>query len=695
MSIQQVGSTKVYVVDAQVPVAKTSRGEGYGFFVTNLRWELWKEVQKNTAVSTGFEEKAYLSAQKSIQDMMKQNRELTAKLQSGEISATDAANKVKTQQETDLRGREIAAQSGSRPTTTVSTSTGVSTGVPTASRVESQKSIDKALTPEDEQQAQGTQQEVPKSEGFNTYVNKLLAGSNKDMGPGGGVKDMAKYRNRQTEHLLQVGREFGLNEQDVLNQIEKSGGGLYVQDYGKFNVPPVGDGTGTSTVVSSRQTKSVTSKAPMGPVDTSVEAPEIASRAAELKRLQDEYDALEAKSLRLTAPNTDLLQRTRASFASNIGEGGFGIDRRPRRELPMFDEERAATDVKSILDFFIESEVAKVGKGEGKEPAQTVDQARTLGIQKGLSFLKGQGATATQEGAFLLKDKYVPQEQPAFDAPLPKTGPIVAEPYVKGEAMPMLEESYGVPKGPAAVAPKFNELDYIMGTDRPAATLPAVSQDPLISKEAWQRFGAMGSDATTPADLTPTPSLSYPTSPIDGPILPLRSAQPTVSGQAPMPVQSPVATPMQAPTPTGVPTKITVGTDAKEIMDLKRETKENLEGSEDSKLLLESHSKKAPTTQERRNTYQVQVVMNAQKLASQPKKLERLAKVSSPIEKRPEYIVLVDRLYDTNKAAGTNPVAPSYSEINRVYAKDADTRKKAHEYLLAKSMLEDTIQKPV
>ena len=87
--------------------------------------------------------------------------------------------------------------------------------------------------------------------------------------------------------------------------------------------------------------------------------------------------------------------------------------------------------------------------------------------------------------------------------------------------------------------------------------------------------------------------------------------------------------------------------------------------------------------------------MNAQKLASQPKKLERLAKVSSPIEKRPEYIVLVDRLYDTNKAAGTNPVAPSYSEINRVYAKDADTRKKAHEYLLAKSMLEDTIQKPV
>ena len=684
------------MVDAKVPEAKTSRGEGYGFFVTNLRWELWKEIQKNTAVSTGFEEKAYLSAQKSIQDMMKQNRELTAKLQAGEITATDVANTKKVGYETELRGREIAAQSASRPTTTVSSSTGVSTGVPTASKVESQKAIDKALTSEDETQAQGTEQRVSKLNGFNSYVSELLAGANNDMNRGGGVKDREKYRNRITEQAIQVGREFGLNGQDVLNQMANNPGGeLYVQDYGKFNAPPVGDGTGTSTVASSRQTVSVTSKAPMGPVDTSVEAPDIASRATELKRLQDEYDALEAKSLRLTAPNTDLLQRTRASFASNIGEGGFGIDRRPRRELPMFDEEKAATDVKSILDFFIENEVAKVGKGEGKEPAQTIDQARTLGIQKGLSFLKGQGAKDTQEGAFLLKDEYRPQEQPAFDAPLPKTGPIVSEPYVKGEAMPMLEESYGVPKGPAAVAPKFNELDYIMGTDRPATTLPAVSQDPLISKEAWQRFGAMGSDAVTPADLTPTPSLSYPTSPIDGPILPLRSAPPTLSGQAPMAVQSPVSTPMQAPTPTGVPAKITVGTDAKEIMDLKREAKENLEGSEDSKLLLESHSKKAPTTQERRNTYQVQVVMNAQKLASQPKKLERLAKVSSPIEKRPEYIVLVDRLYDTNKAAGTNPVAPSYSEINRVYAKDADTRKKAHEYLLAKSMLEDTIQKPV
>jgi hypothetical protein len=101
------------------------------------------------------------------------------------------------------------------------------------------------------------------------------------------------------------------------------------------------------------------------------------------------------------------------------------------------------------------------------------------------------------------------------------------------------------------------------------------------------------------------------------------------------------------------------------------------------------------TTQERRSTYQVDVVMNAQKLAAQPKKLERLAKSALPTEKRLEYVVLVDRLYDANRSAGTEPVAPAYAEINRVYSKDPDTRKKAQSYLLAKSMLNDQIQQPV
>jgi hypothetical protein len=699
MAISQVGNSKVYIVDAQVPVAKTSRGEGYGFFVTNLRWQLWEEIQKNEAASIGFDEKVYLSNLKLIQDQIKQQRELIAQVQSGELKSRDTALRDQKNNSVDLRQSAISAESASRPTTSISSSVGT---VSTA-KIEQ----DKALTSEDEQQVQGATQGASarsnNGKDFPAYTSELIAGMERALGVGGGFKDNDKARNRAMEDLIDKGKAAGLTEQQVLNTVPFE----YAAAFNKHHPSDVPSG------VESRTTKTVSSKGPMPKVDISVDVADIASREEELKRLKEELASLETKASLLSAPNTDLLQRSRASFSSNIGEGGFGLDSRPRRELPMFDEDKAVGDVKSVLDFFIAEEVnafsskaksdqeaADPGSKESTEPDAKVskkkpsgplslDQARTLGIQKGLSFLRSQGATDTQEGAFLLKDKYVPQEQPAPDAPLPRTERIRTEPYVKPESTPVLEEAFGVPKAPVVKPRSLNELDYIMGTERPASTLPAQIQDPLISKEAWERFGAMTSSTPNEvADLTQdqkdsdlysrTQSLNQ--RPVERPTI-----APSVQ---PIPVQP--SAPVEAPKPASVPLKITTGSDVKEIMDLKRKAKEDLEG----KLLLEDTQSKK-TTQERRSTYQVDVVMNAQKLAAQPKKLERLAKSALPTEKRLEYVVLVDRLYDANRSAGTEPVAPAYAEINRVYSKDPDTRKKAQSYLLAKSMLDEQVQKPV
>jgi hypothetical protein len=58
-----------------------------------------------------------------------------------------------------------------------------------------------------------------------------------------------------------------------------------------------------------------------------------------IKQYKEEQDALSAEFTRFASqPGRDLLGSTRDAFQTQIGEGGFGISRRPLRELPRFDE---------------------------------------------------------------------------------------------------------------------------------------------------------------------------------------------------------------------------------------------------------------------------------------------------------------------------------------------------------------------
>jgi hypothetical protein len=101
---------------------------------------------------------------------------------------------------------------------------------------------------------------------------------------------------------------------------------------------------------------------------------------------------------------------------------------------------------------------------------------------------------------------------------------------------------------------------------------------------------------------------------------------------------------------------------------------------------------------ERREQYKLALVEKATKLANQPKKFERLAKPNLPPEQRksqvPEYIILVDNLYDTNERSGNEPVKASYEEINRVFADKPEIRAAAQEYLLAKDLLSSKSKNP-
>jgi hypothetical protein len=107
--------------------------------------------------------------------------------------------------------------------------------------------------------------------------------------------------------------------------------------------------------------------------------------------------------------------------------------------------------------------------------------------------------------------------------------------------------------------------------------------------------------------------------------------------------------------------------------------KEPSAGKEKKKTRLESYSANL-----------MKVMQEGQKLADQPTKLQRLAKLDLPEKERskvvPEHILLVDKLYNVNSAKG-DAFQTTFAEIERVYKNDEKKKKAAQEYLAAKEIL--------
>ena len=84
------------------------------------------------------------------------------------------------------------------------------------------------------------------------------------------------------------------------------------------------------------------------------------------------------------------------------------------------------------------------------------------------------------------------------------------------------------------------------------------------------------------------------------------------------------------------------------------------------------------------------IMQKGQKLADQPTKLQRLAKLDLSEKERakvvPEHILLVDKLYNINSSKG-NGFQTTFAEIERVYKNDDKKKKAAQEYLAAKEIL--------
>lgn len=109
---------------------------------------------------------------------------------------------------------------------------------------------------------------------------------------------------------------------------------------------------------------------------------------------------------------------------------------------------------------------------------------------------------------------------------------------------------------------------------------------------------------------------------------------------------------------------------------------------------LDTGAQKKKTRSETYASNLLKIIKTGKDLADKPAKLARIAKPDLPEKERskvvPEHILLVDKLYNINKGR-SGAFKSTYDEIERVYKTDEKKKKAALEYLAAKEILTSEI----
>lgn len=798
MAIQNVNGRNAYVIQAEVPTARTSTGEGYGSLYSNLRWKLWEKAEESTKAAIGFEKMAYQAqldfAMKQRADIQKRvsayDREI-ARLEAGEAKDNsrieskrdDDALKVGR----DTRSMEFSANKAAAPSTTSRADTksssstkvgGIPVDIPegaTGSQVPASTTSPTATFVK-EGQAIPPDAKLPDG----SYA---VAGS---LAPAGGVLvQMDTAPTSLASPPPPAGAPF---EQDKTSIALK---GAYETRPERSDTASESRSVGGSTT---SKTRAAVPKAPNLPTREDVDYSEA------LAKLRQERLDLQGQLGEVTlpqAPSVDLLERTRAKYEQSYGTGGmFGIANRPDKIQPRFDEPAALKSAQAIAGAAAEDAVSQYRAEKlAKDPAAIItpaeeQEARRRGVINAIGKLGGREVSAKD---FLGVDgRMEPIERkvaPVVEAPVARepvkstqftpedefmmeagVKPPAREP-VAGEFVPLPPtagmEPPPVPMGEAGAPPSY--ADAMEGFRRlPVTTYPTYQADGLFPvgaemprlrkpsrfpidrttpegrafEEETRRieaekksagtfirnpFGRTAVERTqdllslgmTPEEVSRIAPVAAPAAPIAPPVaapIPQPSIWDTIDKEpiAVPPVAPTVAPPALGPEMGGITVPPVDRRSPEELKAALEEFKKKREKTAADKKAIEELQKrigfdKLPSSPppeenkksgalERREQYKLALIEKATKLANQPKKFERLAKPNLPPEQRksqvPEYIILVDNLYDTNERSGNEPVKASYEEINRVFADKPEIRAAAQEYLLAKDLLSSKSKNP-
>jgi len=603
--IKSVNGRNVYIIEpTKQDQAKTSTGASFANLYTNLRWQVWEQIQKDTAAQMQLQNLGYKAeidmyeqASRDLRRSINGLKELKVKVASGGAGAKQIASTVKEQARMDLQVAKFNASQAQRAQGRTTTST-------------------KAASTD----AFGF--ETPAS----TYTRTTAP---------------------TTPSL--IGRT-------VIGEI------------------PEGEDSAVSGV-------------------DSLDA-EIAKLEAELSGLSaPTYDGIKSP-----------LQTSRKSFEQNvgvIGQGGgpFGLAARPSRVLPRFDEQEASGKLQDLISAAEQNAEAKYNSersaakqryeliASGIEQPASADEVKQLedilirGPEEAkkaaraevVSALQGEGAADVKSGDFLRRKRIVtPSQEPG----VPVVTGIERNPTV--EAGDLSFEDAPVPEPSGLLSDEERAAMAPVIEPKPEGILPVVEQrpvvapmqrtgpSPLVAPPAMQ--GPSASPIEVPAELIEEARAYFKDADIGQPRFPKAAASRAEKGKAP------------------ISKNILLEFDSDESM-----VKEYLrQRAIDSAPVIESD--KPLSTTQRKDKYKMKVVSEGTRLASQPKKFERIAKPNS--DKKTDYVVIVDRLYEINKDRDDN-FKSSYDEIARVYSEKPDIREAAHKYLVAKSILEEDVLEPM
>lgn len=791
MAIQNVNGRNAYVIQAEVPTARTSTGEGYGSLYSNLRWKLWEKAEESTKAAIGFEKMAY---QAQLDFAMKQRADIQKRVSAydREISRLEAGeakdnSRIESKRDDDAlkvgrdtRSMEFSANKAAAPSTTSradaksSTSTkvgGIPVDIPEGATGSQVPASTTSPTAQFVKEGQPIPQDAKLPDG--SYA---VAGS---LAPAGGVLvQMDTAPTSLASPPPPAGAPF---EQDKTSIALK---GAYETRPERSDTASESRSVGGSTTA---KTRAAVPKAPTLPTREDVDYSEA------LAKLRQERLDLQGQLGDITlpqAPSVDLLERTRAKYEQSYGTGGmFGIANRPDKIQPRFDEPAALKSAQAIAGAAAEDAVSKYRAEKlAKDPAAIItpaeeQEARRRGVINAIGKLGGREVSAkdflgvdgrmepierkvapvveapvarepvkstqfTPEDEFIMEalperagqsgmgsyaglpygdeilaaEGGMPAPKPApVEIPVAGRGfapeiegppPIMALPY---EAPPPRRSRFPIdrttPEGRA-----FEEETRRIEAEKKAAG--TFIRNPF-KRTAVDRAQDLLSLGMTPEEVARIAPVAAPASPIAPPIaapIPQPSIWDTIDREpiAVPPVAPTVAPPALGPEMGGITVPPVDRRSPEELKAALEEFKKKREKTAADKKAIEELQKrigfdKLPSSPppeenkksgalERREQYKLALIEKATKLANQPKKFERLAKPNLSPEQRksqvPEYIILVDNLYDTNERSGNEPVKASYEEINRVFADKPEIRAAAQEYLLAKDLLSSKTKNP-
>ena len=713
MAIQNINGKNAYVIQSEVPQAKTSSGVGYGSLHSQLRWKLWELAQESVKAEMGMEQKAYgaqLEYALKQKDVLKDQRDSLSKqindLEKG--TAKDQA-RVASKISDDKRRAEEKRRSEETSSAPVTTSKGGTTTT--------------------EGSGIGGIKMVP-----NPKAGQISAGGKVEP-----AFIQAAEQGKVTEATPGKGRAEGTRASDTRAESSERDG---------------------KTTYDTTTTRTKTIPKVSGETDATVDRTEdVVDYTDLIARLTKERNDLETKltstGVLPSAPSFDLLERTRDKYQQSYGTGGmFGIAPRPGKTQPRFDETSAVREAKVIADTAANDALTKyTTERQALDPEVVItpeeaQEVKRRGVLQALGTLGGREVTAQnflrregtgdQETSGLrerrmpefLKSKERRDAEAAARAPVPYNEsleesppeelPLSVEERIKGTLSTENREDerrlgYSVPpttdasifdqliredtepSGPVRIGPKPSTVPQ--GYNAPPTTAPAkeIQLEDYVDPAALRIAPRAAPQAVpqalqSPQDLPGMGLSAYRAGAAREPdaVIPVDRASPADTLVMEDYVQTPRPTEMEA-----------LKVKLEELKAKKEKTafdKKVIDDLQKRIGLDKLPSKVQPTSLERRDQYKLDLIKKATALSNQPKKFERLAKPELPPEERkakvPGYILLVDNLYDANDRAGKEPVKATFTELNRVFADDPKLRAAAQEYLLAKDLLKNKEQNP-